>query len=143
MVEAVLDQKLGFYGEQLVVISGMAAGADAHAAEWARRNNVELAAFYADWAQYGRAAGPIRNRQMLTEGRPDEVVAFTLNLQKSKGTKDMVTVANDAGVPTTVLGSPLIVLERRGENNICHADSGNCWGCIGRCIHANEEEVSE
>jgi len=46
--------------------------------------------FPARWDLYGRAAGPLRNSQMLKEGKPNLVIAFHDNLDSSKGTKDMV-----------------------------------------------------
>lgn len=88
--------------DELVVISGMARGADTHAAEWAKRTpGVTLVPFPADWASHGRRAGPIRNRQMLREGQPDLVVAFS---QGSPGTRDMVEVAKAAALPTYTVG---------------------------------------
>lgn len=42
------------------------------------------------------AAGPIRNQQMLDDGKPDLVVAFP----GGKGTADMVRRARVAGIPT-------------------------------------------
>jgi hypothetical protein len=58
--------------------------------------------FPADWEQYGRAAGPIRNQQML-EAKPDRVFAFHEDLEHSKGTGDMVRRARKAGVPVEVI----------------------------------------
>lgn len=43
---------------------------------------------------YNAAAGPIRNAKMLTEGKPDLIVAFP----GGSGTKDMVDRAKAAGV---------------------------------------------
>lgn len=57
----------------------------------------------ADWKTYGRAAGPIRNRQMLTCGQPDLVLAFHDALEISKGTANMVKIARKAGVPVVVI----------------------------------------
>lgn len=42
-----------------------------------------------------RAAGPIRDQEMLDKGKPDLVVAFLGN----RGTADMVRRAREAGVP--------------------------------------------
>ena len=73
-------------------------GADFLAAEWARANaskGVELREYPADWARHGRAAGPIRNQQMLDEEQPCAVVAFP----GKRGTKDMKDRAKAAGVP--------------------------------------------
>jgi hypothetical protein len=66
------------------------------------RSNIKVLAFPAQWDTYGRAAGPIRNRQMLNEGRPDEVIAFHEHIDESKGTANMVKIAKAAGIPTTI-----------------------------------------
>lgn len=78
-----------------VLIHGGARGADQHAAQWAKNHGVAILEFPADWKSFGRAAGVIRNRQMLTMTEPDLVVAFP----GGKGTNNMVTQAKKAGVP--------------------------------------------
>lgn len=88
-----------------VVISGKAAGADTLGERWAACNKIPVEAFPANWSLYGRSAGPIRNKQMLNEGKPDLVVAFP----GGTGTKDMVTRARGAGVP-------VVEIPRRPEN---------------------------
>jgi hypothetical protein len=77
-----------------LIIEGGAAGADAHAREWANANGVDVRTFYADWKTYGRRAGPLRNARMLDEGRPDGVVAFPGGI----GTNDMIRQARTAGL---------------------------------------------
>ncbi len=79
------------------VIHGAATGADAFAGEWAAMSGVEQQRFPADWGAHGRAAGPIRNGQMLREGKPDIVIAFP----GGTGTADMVRQARRAHVPVT------------------------------------------
>lgn len=76
------------------IIQGGAAGADALAKRWALENNVDCKEFKADWTKYGRGAGPIRNKTMLTVGQPTMVVAFP----GSKGTANMIRQAKDAGI---------------------------------------------
>ncbi len=83
-----------------VIIEGEARGADTLAREVAQEYNIPVLAFPAEWSKYGRAAGPIRNKQMLDEGRPDLVVAFHNNITASKGTKDMLQRARDRGIDT-------------------------------------------
>ena len=61
---------------------------------WARKHRIDNLKFAADWATNGKAAGPIRNRKMLTEGRPDLVVAFP----GGRGTADMIAQSKAAGV---------------------------------------------
>jgi hypothetical protein len=77
------------------VAQGGASGADRLAALWAHDNNVPCVTFPADWAKHGKAAGPIRNRQMLDAFRPDVVAAFP----GGRGTAHMITHAEDCGVP--------------------------------------------
>ena len=77
-----------------LVIQGEAPGADRLASMWAAGRRVDCAGFAADWTRYGKAAGPIRNRRMIEEGRPHLVVAFP----GKKGTANMVSQARAAGV---------------------------------------------
>lgn len=80
--------------QEVEVISGMAKGADEIGVEYAVRNNLTLNAFPADWEKHGKSAGAIRNAQMLKEGKPDLVVAFT----GGRGTHHMKMIAAKAGV---------------------------------------------
>ncbi len=77
-----------------VIIHGWAKGADTMADKWAFTNNIKIERHAANWSKYGRAAGPIRNKVMLREGKPDLIVAFP----GDTGTADMVTQAKAAGV---------------------------------------------
>jgi len=64
------------------------------AGEWASNNGIEVVVCPANWKQYGRREGPIRNREML-ELAPDLLVAFP----GGRGTADMVTAAEQKGIP--------------------------------------------
>lgn len=75
-----------------VVIEGEARGADTIAREWAESRGITVEKYPADWKRYGKAAGPIRNKQMLEEGKPDFVVAFP----GGTGTDNMKTHAKYA-----------------------------------------------
>jgi hypothetical protein len=85
-----LDDMHQSYWQFSEVIEGGAPGADQLGGTWAMNNGIALRVFPANWKKYGKAAGPIRNQQMLDEGLPDMVVAFYHNKASSKGTKDMV-----------------------------------------------------
>lgn len=97
-----LDWQLSTLEGIEIVIHGFAPGADALAAQWARRNHVaETGSLYrANWYPNGRhggldkSAGPRRNARMIEEGKPDLVVAFP----GGRGTEDMVRRAEAAGV---------------------------------------------
>ena len=62
-----------------------------------QEEKIPIKRFPADWS-LGRKAGPIRNRQMLVEGKPDVVYAFYQDKKKSKGTKNMAKQSKDAGI---------------------------------------------
>ena len=90
------------FDTELTVIEGGAAGADTVAGQWARRRRASGVAnvqFKADWKTHGRAAGPIRNQEMLdwllaAEAEQKLVLAYP----GGRGTADMVTRAREAGV---------------------------------------------
>lgn len=75
------------------LIHGGASGADKLAGEWAQKVGLQVVVCPAKWDQHGRAAGPIRNRDML-QLKPALVVSFPGN----RGTADMVAKAKTAGV---------------------------------------------
>lgn len=79
----------------ILLIAGGANGADALAVDWARMRGVPYKTFPAEWERLGLAAGPMRNQQMLDEGKPHMVIAFP----GGRGTADMIKKANAAGVP--------------------------------------------
>src|SRR6267142_3760750 len=60
----------------LEIISGGAKGADTLAIDYAIVNWCKFKEYKADWNKYRKAAGPIRNQQMLDEEKPDKVLAF-------------------------------------------------------------------
>jgi SLOG family YspA-like protein len=84
-----------------VIISGKAKGADTLAEDFARVYRLEFEGYPADWKKHGKAAGPIRNKQMLDEGKPDLVIAFLA--PNSRGTRNMIDQAEKAGVPVKVI----------------------------------------
>lgn len=89
------------------IIEGEAKGADTLARLAGEVLGIPVKRFPADWQQYGRAAGPIRNSQMLKEGNPDIVIGFHYKINESKGTKDMLTRAKKAGKPTFLFNGEL------------------------------------
>lgn len=76
------------------IISGEARGVDTVAADYAVTRWTQYRGFPANWDLHGKAAGVIRNQQMLDEGKPDVVVAF----KGGRGTEHMKKIAREAGV---------------------------------------------
>ncbi len=81
------------------LIHGAARGADTLAADWALERDVHCNAYPADWERNGKAAGPIRNRKMLEEGKPHMVIAFP----GGKGTSNMIQQAGIYEVPVVLV----------------------------------------
>lgn len=83
--------------DEVLIIQGGAKGADflakVYACCWGW-GGLMCKEFPADWNRHGKAAGAIRNQQMLDEGKPDLVVAFP----GGTGTADMIKRAEKAGV---------------------------------------------
>jgi hypothetical protein len=90
-----------YLNQNPIIISGGADGADALAVDYARMNYLRYLEFPANWPVYKKSAGPIRNQQMLDEGKPHLVIAFPLD--GSVGTWDMVRRAEKAGIKTIVV----------------------------------------
>lgn len=87
--------------QPITIISGTAKGADTLGERYATECGWELVRYPADWETHGKRAGPIRNSQMLREGKPDLVVAFLA--PNSRGTKHMIEIAEKAGVKVVVV----------------------------------------
>lgn len=101
LLAEVLDRVGREQGPITEVIEGEARGADTLARLWAERRGIEVHKFPADWTAHGKAAGHIRNKQMLDEGKPDLVIAFLA--PNSRGTANMISQTEKAGVPVKVI----------------------------------------
>jgi len=85
---------------------GGANGADAAASRWVANSGAGVLAtvltiYKAQWKAYGKAAGHMRNTEMLEDGETDIVVAFP----GGNGTADMVRKAKAAGVSVLEVSS--------------------------------------
>ena len=100
ILEQTLDGLLDDSMTDVTLVHGGAKGADTMAAEWAAKHGIRTERYNPMWNMYGRAAGPIRNQQMVDLGA-DVCVAFMLI--DSKGTLDCVRRAQKAGIRTIVI----------------------------------------
>lgn len=81
------------------IIHGAAAGADKIAGDVAREYGWTVEEFPAQWSRYGKAAGMIRNREML-DTKPDVVLAFPL--PSSIGTFGCIREAHRRKIPVKI-----------------------------------------
>lgn len=90
-----------------VTISGAARGIDQAGERWAIARGVPVERHPADWNAHGRAAGPIRNREMA------EVADAALVIWdgSSKGSKNMLATAKKLGLRVF----EVVVLESFGK----------------------------
>jgi len=92
------------YLKPTVIIEGECRGADKLARKVAEElgylvKDKTILPFPADWNRYGNGAGHIRNTQMLKEGKPDMIGAFSSDIENSRGTANMLTQAEDSNIP--------------------------------------------
>jgi len=81
------------------IVSGMARGADALGYAFAKSHDIVCYEFPADWNQYGKRAGFMRNEDM---GRfSDGLLAFWDG--QSRGTTHMIDFMKTLGKPVTVI----------------------------------------
>lgn len=95
-----------------IIVHGACRGADEIVGRLATEMGFPVEAYPANWRRYGRAAGPVRNQQMINESRMKSeqdgsqlsaVFAFHSDLEHSKGTADMVGRAFKHRVPCKVI----------------------------------------
>jgi len=90
----ILSQK-----ENVVIVSGMANGADSLGIRYAREHNLLISYFPALWSQNGNRAGFIRNEEMAKNA--DACVCFWDG--KSTGTKHMIDTAETMKIALRVI----------------------------------------
>lgn len=61
--------------KDVTIVHGAAKGADTLADDWAKTFLAEREPYPADWEQYGKAAGPMRNT-LMAKSHPDVCLAF-------------------------------------------------------------------
>lgn len=84
-------------------VTGPYKGADYWGHQWALARNKPTTRVHADWTKHGKAAGPIRNKRMRDEQKPDLVVAF---LPGGKGTMGMIKLAEEVGIKVHLVAAP-------------------------------------
>ena len=84
---------------EIIIVSGGASGADSLGEKFAKKHNLKIEKYPAEWDKYGRSAGPIRNYKMAQVA--DLVVVFWDG--KSRGTKNMIECAERENKSCTII----------------------------------------
>lgn len=87
------------YSHRIVILSGLARGADTLAVKYADEFHFECVGYSADWGRYGESAGIKRNAQMAENA--DALIAFWDG--HSKGTKNMIEQAQSRGLQIRII----------------------------------------
>lgn len=83
----------------VVIISGKARGADSLGEIYAKERGYSIEEYPADWNQFGRAAGHIRNEEMAKNAT--HLIAFWDGV--SPGTKGMISLAKNYNLKIRVI----------------------------------------
>ncbi len=83
----------------IVILEGEAKGADTLVKDYVAKRNLLFKPYPADWKSWGKAAGPIRNKAMVTDC--DYCVAFWDG--QSRGTKSSIEFCKQIGKPCKVV----------------------------------------
>ena len=95
-----VNQTLSPYKSKITkVISGGARGADKLGEYWAIENKIDKLIFYADWDKHGKAAGFIRNKDIIDNC--DCCIAFWDG--KSKGTAHSISLCEKQNKPYKII----------------------------------------
>ena len=86
-------------GLNLVIVCGMATGADTLGRNYAISNGLEVLEFPADWNKYGKSAGYIRNKEMGDVA--DSAIVFWDG--RSKGSKLMIDIMHELKKPVVAI----------------------------------------
>ena len=86
-------------GLNLVIVCGMATGADTLGRNYAISNGLEVLEFPADWNKYGKSAGYIRNKEMGDVA--DSAIVFWDG--RSKGSKFMIDIMHELKKPVVAI----------------------------------------
>jgi len=81
------------------IISGCARGPDTAALDWAEDRGIPVERHPADWSRHGKAAGPLRNREMAQAG--DALLLFWDGA--SRGSASMLREMERLGKPVRVV----------------------------------------
>lgn len=92
-----------------IVVHGAAPGADNIAGYVAAALGFQVRPYPAQWQLHGKAAGPIRNQEMLDKEHPDQdgvpfdkAICFHRDPNLGVGSKDMKARCDAAGIPVDV-----------------------------------------
>lgn len=108
--ELIAKTLTSYKDRNVLLFHGDCQGADKMAGNIASKLKFTVEVSPAEWAKYGRAAGPVRNKMMVKKaleckqrGIPVTVLAFHDALEKSRGTKHCAAEARKNGLELVII----------------------------------------
>ena len=98
LLSTTMDNLLRNITDEIVVVCGQARGADTLGEQYAKEHGYRVDYYPADWKQYGKRAGYLRNEQMAQNA--DALAAFWNG--ESRGTKHMIDLAKRYGLKVRI-----------------------------------------
>lgn len=98
---------------QIIIVSGQAKGADTMGERFAKEHGLPCEYYPANWQIHGRAAGPIRNKEMANNA--DALIAFWDG--HSRGTRSMINLARKMGLQVAICRYDKLKQTRMQDNN--------------------------
>lgn len=98
LLKEAMDKLLCNITDEIIVVCGQARGADTLGEQYAKEKGYTVAYYPADWKQYRKRAGYLRNEQMAQNA--DALVAFWDG--ESRGTKNMIDLAKRYGLKVRI-----------------------------------------
>ena len=84
----------GIKNKNLEIVSGHCPGADLLGEKFSKEHKTALRVFPAQWTRYGKAAGPLRNKEMINYlSSFDNKLVIAFVSPNSKGTRNTIALA--------------------------------------------------
>lgn len=88
---------------EMKIVSGCCRGADQLGEQFAKNNQLICVKFPADWNQYGKKAGPIRNEEMAVYASEEHGILMAFWDGISRGTQNMIKAAEKYGLEVHIV----------------------------------------
>ena len=101
-----LDELISGIDGDIEIVSGHCRGADMLGEQYAKEHKIAMRVFIANWDEYGRAAGYIRNRHMAEYAAENNGILAAFPIGEYRGTMLMVKLAKQYGLKCNVFYAP-------------------------------------
>lgn len=101
---------------KVMIIVGDCRGADEQVIQASLDSGKNVIVYKAHWKEYGKSAGPIRNLDMVNDNDPHLILLFHNDIDNSKGTKHMLSLAKKKKINWMLIGDNGLIEQGYYEN---------------------------